>query len=644
MQMLVRHRWLVEVDAAGIPGWATVLERLGHRVYVGRSGDGGQPYATVDSTLHGRTVILHVTADEPGSRAGYPPAGRGPAAVDDPAGQLAARLATILQRAGATLVQPPPEHQPDRGAAADPFPIPVAAVEEPGAGGSRPWPAVTRLAADVLLTIHLDAVSLRARVASAGRRPWQAWKLARHLARSLWLAGCIPVHQRHWPGSVPPALQYPAQDSPAPGILARGEGAQRGAAEAAAPQEPRADGPVASAIGEPPASGSPPAVATTAAVATPWGEETGETGRETYGTRPPVGRVVLTAPLAATLILPADWPADVVAAALYAGLVTFYGGPPQPVVPWGEAGLPTPWLRTGAPATGGTTPAPLGAGAPRSARAAPATPSAGAPASRRAEPVAQAAGTVPEAGGQGTAGKGAESAEAGTAADDTESRQPAAAADSTVNGLSAFAGEPAATEAKGDGVDTQDGTSATGEGSEGEGGLPAGDEGRGEQATKDLGAAAGAPRLASRRPQPPSLQGLESLPREALPPGARTGYRFYPRPRAAGTSGRPSAAPVMPPPGAGGVPPAGGHPGFTRAASPLGPTGRGTGLAPLGSRPGMTRPLLGAARPVPAAAQPVSGAARPVPGATPGRGSGGAMRVVPSFSTGREPGSLQPFR
>ncbi|EKP94421.1 hypothetical protein [Thermaerobacter subterraneus] len=342
MQVLVRHRWLVDVDdTAGIPGWVTVLERLGHRVWMGGGGD-GPAYAAVDSALHGRTVILQVTADEPGPRTAPPAApggGPGPAAPQPggPAERLAEELATILQRAGVTVVQVPaggaqqvpvPQAAPARAAGAAP-PGPAAGTGSPsgapagsgaaagsgGAGSSPAAPAFTRLAADVALHIHLDAVSLRGRVATAGRRPWRAWWLGRHLARSLWEAGCLPVHQRAWPRH---KLRF---------------------------------------LVDRPSAGGPEPLATAAAPPGPAGPAGPRAMAGAPGSGPPAGAVVLVAPLAASLTLPAGWPAPVVAAALYSGLVAFYGGPRQPVVPWARPALGRP--ETG-PARAGNPGGPAG--------------------------------------------------------------------------------------------------------------------------------------------------------------------------------------------------------------------------------------------------------------------------------------------
>ncbi|QIA26429.1 hypothetical protein DYI95_001770 [Thermaerobacter sp. PB12/4term] len=654
MQVLVRHRWLVDVDdTAGIPGWVTVLERLGHRVWVGGGGD-GPAYAAVDSALHGRTVILQVTADEPGPRTA-PPAGQrggpGPAAPhpEGAAERLAAELATILQRAGVTVVQVPaggaqqvrvPQAAPATAAGAAP-PDPAAGTGSPSgtpagsgeaagsgsAGSSAAAPAFTRLTADVVLHIHLDAVSLRGRVATAGRRPWRAWGLGRHLARSLLEAGCMPVHQRAWPRQKLLFLVYPPAGGVPEPLAAR--------TARSGPDEPAGPGCTAGAKGSGPAAGG----------------------------------VVLVAPLAASLTLPAGWPAQVIAAALYAGLVAFYGGPRQPVVPWArlapgrpEAG-PTRTGNPGGPAGHATAEGGTTEGAPTEGGGA--TPSLSPPGSNGNGP---GSGEGPGGGGTGmaTGGEGGSSPAPGQEAEAGHSGR----AGGRSQGWDAWPGAPAEgedslREPKPAGPPT--GT-ATAPGQEHDphaapghpvaaghpvppaaerpgGAEPAGPEpapperqdATGTDPVRDgpATARAGAPaRAAVFRPRP-APQDLAGLPPSALPPGARAGYRFLPRrpmgsaitaqsPRplaGAGTIFQPPAvpqAPVAPPaPGVG--------PGLPGAAT----------LPPGAGRPG----LAAGAASYPPGAPGAPAAGVPVPPR-----AGGTRRAVPSFATGREPGSLKPFR
>ena len=629
MQVLVRHRWLVEVDPAGAAGWATVLERLGHRVFLGRGSDGGRPFAAVDSALHGRTVLLSVSRDEPGPRPAEPGSGPGtpdatanpqPARTGGSLPPLATRLARLLQRAGATVIVLPALGDPGRPA--EPLSQPLnqplnqplhpggpqespaggtspgrspgtGGTEGPGGGAGTPDGGTATagpLGADLLVALRLDAVSLRARVRATGRNPWAAWQLARRLARSLWWHGCVPVHRQPWPGTGGVTLSFPvpagAPDPPhGSGWGGDGFGWHRGAGRAAG-------------------SGAP--------------------ATRQAGSSPAAARVVLSAPLAVTLTLPAGWPDDVVAAALYSGLVAFFGGPPQPLVPWGETPSATEpdlaaanngkVVRPGGPDPGGQARAPQGHRAGANGGLEGVNP-------EEADPAVAGQGVD----GPGSAAQGVETEAAGEsrenliadpvdvaekeageeAGGDTGGTEVAGAGEAGPAGpkppaAGRTAGSPAATGASG----TETPTPAAPTAAAVPGGkravpsptaepLPEGgpDASRGIPPAADgpppgQGALARRPALGSRgerpgaasRPAALSPAALQGLPPAVLPPGASTGHRFHPR-IAAG------------PGGAAGSPPA----------------------APPGAR-------------------------------NPGPRTPGAMRVVPSFATGREPGSLQPFR
>ncbi|ADU50521.1 hypothetical protein Tmar_0400 [Thermaerobacter marianensis DSM 12885] len=498
MHILVRHRWRFEVDPDGAPGWAAVLECLGHRVYLGDD----HRHAAVDSALHGRVVILRVVGSgrdrgtagtAPKTTAGGLPGRTAPAA-------LATLLAGVLQQSGATVVL---------GDAGSPAPA------APGATGTA-----ARIAADVLLTLHLDDIALRARVATAGRHPWPAWRLGRHLARGLWRAGCVPVQQRHWPG-------------PAPALI----------------------------LHNPLAPGKPAWAASSTAVP----------GVDA------MGALVVAPRVAATVHLPEGWPAEMVATAVYRGLTAFFGGPTHAVVPW-PAASPAPATARHHPAT---------AGCPHAAGS---DPHAGPP-----------AGSSPRTGPEHRPGG------EGDAAPD----EPAEAAASA---LAAARAEAESAEGR---------VAAEGQATAEEGAPPAEETAAGPESappdpvpvdrdTRETGTEAGATPVepAARRAAPP-----------AGPAGATSAPARTPRRRLA--RGRmpvpPRAVPGLPP---GALPPG------ARAGYLFAPSRPGGGVSPAPPPP---RPETG----MPDPDRPAAGSSRP------GRFGRGA---VPSFATGRAPGSLQPFR
>ena len=309
MDILVRHRRRFTVDPAGAGGWAAVLEHLGHRVHLGPDGR----HAAVDSALHGRTLALRVTAASPHphpSAAAPAAASAGPApAVIGHAGardRLLALLAATLRESGAAVWLEEPAAAGHSGGAV----VPPAGRPE-----GRPGMAV-----DILIHVALDDVTLRAWLTTAGCPPWAAWRLGRHLARALWRAGCVPVRQRHRPAARPPrTLGRPLPAEEAAG--GRGDRAAAGRDDRAAPG---CDGPAAA---------RPPEAAPPAAWAPDAAEDPGHGPRAVAGAAAPATARVLVPRLAATLRLPAAWPAEAVATAIYQGLVTFFGGPADALVP-----------------------------------------------------------------------------------------------------------------------------------------------------------------------------------------------------------------------------------------------------------------------------------------------------------------------
>ena len=508
MDVLVRHRRRFAVDPAGARGWAAVLEHLGHRVHLGVDGR----HAAVDSALHGRTLILRVTA---------PRTSPGPAtAPADPQGagdRLASLLAAMLRQSGATVWM---EEQ-----AADPCASRRAALTPEGREG---LPLDEGIPADVLLHVALDDVTLRAWVATGGRPPWAAWRLGRHLARALWRAGCIPVGQRHRPTArTSRVLCRPP--TPAEEAAAVAGGPSPGASPASTPRSSPVPGASAGHPGHGPADAPGTAASATARVLVPH--------------------------LAATLRLPAGWPAEAVATALYQGLVTFFGGPADALVPGTIAAS-----------------APTGAEAPVAANATADGRPASAGQGRRQDPVAQdVAQGVPARSEADPAPCAARRAAQGAAGPDTP--------------------DP-------------------------------GSPGRSALAASDTEAARGS-NPASPRPSDPGSKAAArdeaDAPTQATDPAApqRPGATA-----AAGVARRPAPAPVAAPAD---LPPAGMPPG---AASghvfvALRPTGAAAGRS---AHPPGTRPSPSPSRPGP------SVTVRP------------RTRSVPSFATGRPPGSLQPFR